>query len=782
MIKKYNLINSFFKKIFAIAIFLAYFTGVAQEKGYVTGKVFTSDNEPASFVNVIVKNTNKGSVTDENGKYTINSISPGEHTLVFSLIGLQTKSINITVKEGEVITVKNIVLNENEEQLEEVVLEAKRKNKFDQKQTEFVSRMPLKNIENPQVYSVITGELLKELEVTDIQSTLQNAPGISNVMQGIGSGGVGVNLYLRGFSADIAMRNGIGASVRTGTDQSNIERIEVIKGPSGTLFGTSIVSSYGGVINLVTKKPYETFGGAVSYTTGSNNLSRLTVDFNSPLNKEETVLFRVNAAKHNEHSFQDYGLVRNWFVAPSLTYKATDKLTLNVEAEIYNNNAPSIYFNVANTGISSMNELNYNFENSYGSDYLSNENKTFNVFAEAKYQISNKWTSQTVFSKSSVDNSTNYLFLDFADANEATRRIMNIESQFNVTQIQQNFIGEFKIGSLKNKLVAGIDYYDIKTPYRRTQFNYDTISADNPQVDFNPKKYENMLGETDAFRVGTRDQSSFSIYASDVINFTDKFSAMLSLRLDNYNDREQDYKQSYLAPKLGLVYQIINQELSVFANYMNGFTNVAPDMSSGEEVKLNPEYATQIEGGIKAELLKGKLSTTLSYYDITVNDAVRWENNGGVWSQIQDGKKSSKGFELEFIATPVKGWNIVAGYANNNSEFVEGDDSIKGNTPYAAPKTTINFWSSYKIPLGSIKGLGFGVGLNHVSDSFVDDQNTLLVPSYTILNSSVFLDKPTYRIGVKFNNISDEKYWSNMGSYVQPQKTVNTVVSFTYKF
>ncbi|UOB16856.1 TonB-dependent receptor [Abyssalbus ytuae] len=773
---------SFIKKTFLPFILLSFYNVPAQEKGSVEGKVITSDNKPATLVNVIIENTNKGTVSDENGNYQINSIDAGNHTLTFSLLGMETKSIEIAIIEGNTTKIEDIVLNVSEQQLQEVVLEVRRKNKFDQKETEYVSRMPLSNIENPQVYSVITGELLEELQVTDIQSTLQNAPGISNVMQGIGSGGVGLNLYLRGFSADIAMRNGIGSAFRTGTDQANIKRIEVIKGPSGTLFGTNLVSSYGGVVNLVTKKPYESFGGSVGYSTGSYNLSRLTADINTPLNKDETVLLRINAAKHYEHSFQDYGLTRNWFVAPALTYKASDRLTLNIEAEIYDNKSPSIYFNPGSAGLSSMDDLNYSFDYSYGSDYLQNHNKSFNIYAEAKYKISDNWTSQTVLSKSNVDNSTNYLFLDFIDNNDAGRRIMNIESQFDITQIQQNFIGEFEIGSLKNKLVAGIDYYDVKTPYRRTQFVYDTIGYNNPQADFNPKKYENLLGETDAFRIGTRDQHSINVYVSDVLSLTEKLSVMASLRLDNYNDIESGYSQSYLAPKFGAVYQIVKDKVSVFANYMNGFKNVAPDLSSGEEVELNPEFASQIEGGIKADLFKGKLSTTISYYNIAVKDVVRYVNNGGVRSQIQDGEKTSKGFEIELIANPVKGWNIVAGYANNNSEFDKGDESVLGNTPYAAPETTINFWTSYKVPMGLIEGLGFGFGANHISDSYVDDQNTLLSPGYTTLNSSIFLDKPTYRIGIKFNNITNEKYWANMGSYVQPQKTNNTVISLAYKF
>ncbi len=756
---------------------------LAQDKGSIQGKIFTNDKKAAAFVNVVVENTNKGVFSNENGYYEINSISEGDHTITFSLLGLETKSVDVVITEGEITKVADIILNVNEEQLQEVVLEVRRKNKFDQKQTEYVSRLPLKNIENPQVYSVITGALLEELQVTDIQSTLKQTPGISNVMNGIGSGGVGLNLYLRGFSADIAMRNGIGTAFRTGTDQVNLERIEVIKGPSGTLFGTSIVSSYGGVVNLVTKKPYETFGGAVGFSTGSNDLSRLTIDINTPLNDDNTVLFRLNAAKHAEHSFQDYGLTRNWFAAPALTYKATDKLTLNVEAEIYNNKAPSVYFNpVGVAGLTSMDDLNYDFQYSYGSNYLNNENVSFNVIAEAKYKMSDNWTSQTVLSSSNVDNSTHYLFLDFTDNSNASRRIMNIESQFNITQAQQNFIGEFEIGGLKNKLVAGIDYYDLRTPYRRTQVVYDVIGYDNPQVDFNVENYRSQIAETNAFRIGQRDQHSVSVYASDVLQVTDKFSVMASLRLDNFKDDETDYSQSYVAPKFGAVYQIVKNKVSAFANYMNGFSNVAPDFSSGEEVALDPEFATQIEGGFKVDILKGKLNATLSYYDITVNDAVRWENNAGVWSQIQDGKKSSKGFELEVIANPVKGWNVVLGYANNKSEFLEGDETVKGNTPLAAPETTINFWTSYKVPKGLIKGLGVGFGANHIGESYLDDRNTLLAPEYTVIDAAIFFDKPTYRIGLKLNNIANEEYWTNMGTYVQPQKIRNTVISFSYKF
>ncbi|WP_422090819.1 TonB-dependent siderophore receptor [Tenacibaculum ovolyticum] len=752
------------------------------QTGNIKGRLLTNDNQPAKNVSVYIENSNKGTVSNENGNYEITNIPVGLKKINFSVIGLNNKSIEVTVIENKTITIDNILLSISQEVLNEITITSKRKNKFNRKETKYVARLPLKNIENPQVYSVITSALLEETQAVDVEAALLNAPGINNVMKGVGSGGTGIRFNMRGFSADIAMRNGVSTAFVTGTDPANLERLEVIKGPSGTLFGNHLTNSYGGVVNRVTKKAHDKFKGTITYNTGSNSLSRITADINTPLNKEKTVLFRVNAAKHNEHSFQDYGLTRNLFVSPTLTYKPSERLQLTIEGEFYKNNSPSTYFNISRSKITNIEDLNYNFDNSYGSDYLSSTSDSYSIFAEANYKISDNWESQTIVSSSNVDNNANYLFLDFFNNSEAKRRIMNITSQFYITQIQQNIKGQFKVGNVNNKLLVGIDNYQIKTPYRRTQLIYDSIGANTPQLDFNSKKYEALLAQNDAFRIGQRDQSSFGVYASNVTEVTQKLSIMASLRVDWFNNKEDEYKQTVLSPKFGAVYQIVKDKVSVFANYMDGFKNVAPEITAEETTKFNPEHATQIEAGIKSELFNDKLSFTLSYYDIIIDDAVRWENNKGDWSRIQDGKRASKGFEAELIANPFKGWNLIAGYGYNDSEYLEGKESIIGNTPYASPETTLNFWTSYKLPRTVLKGLGFGFGLNHTSDSFLSDRNKLTIPGNTVINSSLFYDHNDFRIGLKFNNITNEKYWANMGANIQPQRTKNTVITFSYKF
>src|SRR6201999_4346971 len=116
--------------------------------------------------------------------------------------------------------------------------------------------MPLKSIENPQVYSTVSSDLLKQQAITNFDDALKNVPGVHKLWESTGRGyGDGTSYFsLRGFEAQATMVNGLPGLTSGSLDPANIERIEVIKGPSSTLFGSSIVS-YGGLINTVTKRP-----------------------------------------------------------------------------------------------------------------------------------------------------------------------------------------------------------------------------------------------------------------------------------------------------------------------------------------------------------------------------------------------------------------------------------------------------------------------------------------------------------------------------------------------
>ncbi len=143
---------------------------------------------------------------------------------------------------------------------------------------ESVNKMPLKEIENPQVYNIVNKNVIKEQVVTNFNDALKNVTGIARLWESTGRGNDGGEYYtMRGFffTAKFNKRN---ACIKQRNIRScRIETIEAIKGPSGTLYGGSVIS-YGGLINVITKKPYHYFGGEVNYINGSYGLNRVTAD------------------------------------------------------------------------------------------------------------------------------------------------------------------------------------------------------------------------------------------------------------------------------------------------------------------------------------------------------------------------------------------------------------------------------------------------------------------------------------------------------------------------
>ena len=122
--------------------------------------------------------------------------------------------------------------NDSIKVLREVTVEGTRENKYKKESSTTVSKMPLKDIENPQVYNSIPAILLKEQVVTNFNDALKNATGVTRLWESTGRNGDGAEYYsMRGFSVQPSMVNGLPALTNTTIDPINIDNIEVIKGP-----------------------------------------------------------------------------------------------------------------------------------------------------------------------------------------------------------------------------------------------------------------------------------------------------------------------------------------------------------------------------------------------------------------------------------------------------------------------------------------------------------------------------------------------------------------------
>ncbi|WP_417888512.1 TonB-dependent siderophore receptor [Xanthomarina gelatinilytica] len=788
------------------------------QQATITGTVTDSNQMPIIGANVSLKNTSKGAQTNEKGSFEISNLESGDYVLTLSYLGFKTKDIALSISNNQNLDLGNITLYEGNEILTEVVINGERRNMFSRKKTAYVSKLPLKDIENTQVYSTITNEILKSQTVTNFDDALKNATGVEQLWTSTGRGGDGAGYYsLRGFSVQPQLVNGLPGLTNGTINPANIERIEVLKGPSATLFGNA-VSSYGGLINVVTKKPYVGTGGELSFASGSYGLNQIVGDFNTALSKKENIYFRLNTAYTTEQSFQDAGFRKSFFIAPSLSYKVTNRLSFSFYGEITQaeqTNPTFLFLNrSAPSAASNLDELGYNNKLSFTSNDLTLENPTQNYRVEMDYKLSDTWQSQTLLSTSNTSTKGYYSYLfDYGilEGNTFTRFVNKQNANTQTTDIQQNFIGDFKIASLRNRVVIGLDYFNETQTNNSTGYAfYGNVTPDGGTNGDNP--FTPVI-ETDSYPLSTAGVDAalasqgvsnvksknhiYSLYVSDVVDITEKLSAMVGLRLDHFDNEgdltnpDDDYNQTTLSPKFGIVYQPIKDQLAVFANYQNGFTNVAPQLVGNPDdgpqtlKTFDPEQANQLEFGVKTNLFSNRLNVTMSYYDIKVKDRVITDPSSP-FNKIQGGEVVSKGFEIELNANPVNGLNIRAGFSNNDSETTKSDNTeILNKRPLeAGPETLYNFWANYEFQVGALDGFGLGFGFNGASERYAinyESTGDFILPSYTIANASVFYQANKYRIGLKLNNAFNKEYYKGWTT-INPQTPRTFLANFSYQF
>lgn len=780
----------------------------AQGPGKISGSVTLVDGSPYASASVTLIEIKRTTLTNEQGDYQFVNVTPGNYTVRIQILGAPQKDIRVTVKSGETVNASYKLEKENVQALQEVTV-AGNTNKFAKKESVYIARLPLKNLENPQVYNTVSKELIQEQMAVDLGSVAKNVPGAGIPM--IANQGR-VTFRSRGFDTEPNARNGVAGAAFASIDPANLERVEAIKGPSATLFGNSVASSYGGLYNRVTKKPYNGVGGEVDYYGGSWNYNRLAYDVNTPVNADKTALFRLNGATTWQRSFQDLGYTNSLSIAPSFSYQVTDRLSLLLDVEFGQAKGTSVVrlnpYTAVPTGATSVERSIATIGFPYNKTFLSNDltysTQMMNIFAQINYKISEEWTSQTIVSRARSSISGNITALNGTSENTITPNVIKGYTQFIATDIQQNFIGDFKIAGHRNRIVAGLDYYNNFNDFDRVTVNLKPVNFINTPTDYRVSQYKvdslSSFVRASAIRKENGGDNTYAAYFSDVFNVTDRLNAMVSLRLNRYQYRgiysvatgqvtgglstagiqTGPYGQTSLSPKFGLVYEAYKDHVSVFGNYMNGFFNKSGVSRDGSSFKA--EYADQLEFGVKTDVLDHKLVGTISYYDIKVKNMLRTDPVDANYS-IQDGTQLSRGLEVELTANPIAGLNIVAGYAYNDSKLTDAAD-VRNNglrPGQSGPPRTWNFWVSYRLPQGQLKGLGAGFGGNGGDLSYYTNtyNSKFIIPKYTLFDATVFYDQPKYRIGFKVDNLTSEKAWSVR---LTPQDPARFTANFALKF
>ncbi|HCC31839.1 MAG TPA: TonB-dependent siderophore receptor, partial [Marinilabiliales bacterium] len=285
--------------LLGIFLFIETVSVIAQT-GNISGKVTTSDGNAAEYVNIILVGANKGTIVNAQGTYEIKEVRAGTFTLRVSFVGLVPQNKQIQVEADKTTTV-DFVLNENSEELKEVVIIAN-PSKYVTDYPSITLRLKTPLLEVPQNIQVVTKQIIQDQQIFDmLEGVTRNVSGATRVEHWDNY----AQINMRG-SQIAGFRNGMNVQSTWGPlteDMSMVERIEFVKGPAGFMLANGEPS---GFYNVVTKKPTGVTKGEATMTIGSFDTYRTTLDFDGKLNKEGTLLYRLNVMGQMKGSHRDY--------------------------------------------------------------------------------------------------------------------------------------------------------------------------------------------------------------------------------------------------------------------------------------------------------------------------------------------------------------------------------------------------------------------------------------------------------------------------------------------
>ncbi|MEO0828198.1 MAG: TonB-dependent siderophore receptor [Cyanobacteria bacterium J06635_15] len=612
----------------------------------------------------------------------------------------------------------------------------------------------------PASIQVIPQQVLADQQVTRLDEALNN---ISGVNFGGTFVGTSLNFNIRGFDAP-TLRNGFrefGGFTGISPSITNIERVEVLKGPASILYGEI---QPGGVINLVTEQPltepvYE-IGGQV----GNRGVFQPQIDFTGPLTADRRLLYRLNASYFRDDGFTNFEQdFERFFVAPILTWQISDRTELTLSVEYTNERLPFETGLVASgTGV-----VEVPFDRIIAEPDNFTDSDLLRLGYELAHQFNDRWQVRNAF-----DYSSRNLFdigvipLDF---NEATGIVTRFPSQQTLDTdnfaLQTTVIGEFMTGSIGHTFLVGVD---LNRTYDREIVGFDLFTPSfldifNPIYGLAPIDGDNLPLFSDT----TIQTNRLGVYLQDQIEFFEGLILLAGIRYDTVSQEttnnpipavpirsQTTQNNDAWTPRFGIVYQPVD-ELALFASYSQSFTPNIATTAAGDP--LAPERGEGFEVGVKAELLNGNLLATLAYFDITRQNVATTDplNPRG---SVATGEQRSRGVELDIVGEILPGWNLIASYAYVNAEVTADNTIAEGNRLFNTPEHSASLWTTYEIQGGDLQGLGFGLGVNFVGQRQGDLANTFELDSYLLTNAAIYYRRDNWRFALNAKNLFDINY------------------------
>ncbi len=626
---------------------------------------------------------------------------------------------------------------------------------------------PLKEV--PASVSVVPAQLIRDISLQSLGDLFRYVPG-TLMHQGEGNRD---QIVIRGTSttADFYV-NGVRDDAQVYRDLYNIERVEILKGPGGMIFGRG---GAGGVVNRVTRKPLFEPVGEASFTTGSSRQLRGTADVGNKFG--DFAAWRLNSMAERSDSFRDGADMNRWGINPvvALILGARALLTLDYEHQQDRR--------TADRGIPSQDgrPFNTNPGTFFGNASQSEARSRYDsVAAVLEYELGSGWQLrnalrltryhkfyQNVYPASAVSAAGMMTISAYNNRNDRD----NVFNQADLTR-------KFEVGGVQHTLLAGVELGSQDSDNARNTgfFGSAGIATGATVAASNPFAVATRFARSGSDAANNVKGKVAAAYVQDQVDLTHEWKLLGGLRFDrftvDFDDRRMTIPSVDLArtdneasPRLGVLWTP-SAAATYYASYSYAF------LPSGEQLglatttrDLAPEKSINYEIGARWDILprltlSGAIFRTLRR-DVRVADPVN------IGQFLRSGEQRAQGVEIGLQGEITRSWQVYGGYsrldARVTSPITSGTAATlasiipAGNKLALTPGNTFSLWN--KVEIGG--GWSAGLGAIYQGESFTSITNQVRIPAFTRVDGALYctFNRGRTRLALHVENLADRRYY-----------------------
>ncbi len=742
---------------------------VANAQYSIRGKVVSDRESGIPKASIQLLNSNLATSTDAQGGFVLERVPAGTHVVRVSALGYAVENHTVTVNENVTLDIRLIGV---ENRLDEAIVTA--------------HKMESDPHNIPASLSVVGGQQVEQQymwNVMDVTAVLPNLnianPGDNRNVASIR--GITTTSYNQAVATYVDGVNQFGLDTYIPYLQ-DIERIEVLRGPQGTLYGRNAMA---GVINIITRQPTNRTSGLAEINIGNHNQQRYALGLRTPLVQDKLFLGvsglynGLNGFYTNDFDGSNYDRQHTLSGNYYLKYLLNDHwaMTLNFK-HVSNRNAGAF-------------PLIMGLDDAFGTPFhLHQDAKTEMIDESRNGSLSiNHYGNSISFSSQTAFQSNHRYYRDPIDGDfsplDAISIVNDYGKEWNNVKV---FTQEFKLSSAPSKnaplsWTAGTFLFHQDAPTKQgTHFGADA----------------EMMGE------GTPTHAT-SILTNSAVNQGIAVFGQLGYRIANVELQaglRYDYEHAKLnargefqpdgsdvmvtqpdtaasanfyalTPSFSAKYAF-DESHHIYGSYTRGFraggiSQLSSDPSEGSLRPFDPEYSNNVEVGSKNRFWDERLQVNAAVFYSSVNDAQvpTLLLPDAITVTQNTGRMVSMGVEVETEARVARNLSLWGNIGFTHAEYRdlntvgEGDNvQLKGNKPVFTPDWTGFLGAQYTVPLGtsSQHRLDLGVYAKFVGQQYFNVENTLGQKAYNLLNANIGYAFRGYELVLWAQNLADKRF------------------------